>query len=102
MTHLSLLAGSALDAAGELSEAGVPVAVWDEAYGTQAGGTDPCGGGIWINEQQTDLHRYQVHQGRPDPRLTVVAVRYSPDFAADLDFFGALGFHPEPGGDEHW
>jgi len=81
---------------------GVPgVVTWDESYGRHAGITDPFGGGIWIDEEQTDLYGgYRAHQDEPRPGLFVTAVRYSPDFAADKDFFTRFGFSAGP--DDQW
>ncbi|GAA1397225.1 hypothetical protein [Luteococcus peritonei] len=78
------------------------VVTWDEAYGRHAGITDPFGGGIWIDEVQTDLYgAYQQHQAEPRPDLYLTAVRYSPDFAADQAFFARFGLEAKAG-DEWW
>lgn len=81
---------------------GVEATTWDESYGRHAGVVDQYDGGIWINEEQRDLHGYQGHDPHPAEGLTVVAVRYSPDFAADERLFAAFGFTPDGPGDEWW
>lgn len=102
-THLAFEVDSAESAARALRAAGMDAIVWDEAYGRHAGVAEPCGGGIWINEEMRDLHGYEAHDASgADTRLTVTAVRVSDDFARDARFFAAFGFHPEGEGSEWW
>lgn len=76
--------------------------LWDEAYGRHGGVVDPAGGGIWIDEAQTDLHGYTGPQGVPNDALVVTAVRYSTDFVADKAFFARFGLQPVGHEDEWW
>ena len=78
------------------------ITTWDEAWGRQAGTTDPLGGGIWIDEVQTDLYGYQGHDDVPRPGLVVDAIRFSTDFAADTAFFARFGLAPCGYHDEYW
>lgn len=78
------------------------ITTWDEAWGRQAGVTDPLGGGIWIDEVQADLYGYQGHDGAPRPGLVVDAIRFSTDFAADVAFFARFGLRPRGHHDQYW
>lgn len=77
------------------------VQVWDESYGRQAGVTDSFGGGIWIDERQSDLYGYTDHDDPPRAGLFVTAVRYSPAFAPDVELFARFGLAAGQG-DEWW
>lgn len=96
-THLVLEVASADDLAGLEG-----IVVWDEAWGKQAGITDPLGGGIWLDEVQTDLYGYVEHHGTPRDGLVVDAIRFSTDFAADQAFFARFGLLPAGHRDEYW
>lgn len=83
--------------------AGLDAAVWDESYGRQAAVRGPHGERMWINEEQGDVYGYEEHSlTEIDTRLTVSAIRSSPDFEADRKFFAVFGFSPTPGGSEWW
>lgn len=102
-TQLVLLTESVDSAADKVRTNGVELTVWDESYGRQGGITDPFGGGIWVNEEMQDLHGYTEPTSPQEPSdMTVCAVRYSPDFAADAAFFAPFGFSPRPAADEWW
>lgn len=99
-TQLSLLAlaGDGEDAAEALADLGLDAKLWEEQYGGQAGVVGPAGEGIWVDGKLKDT----VGAGEPDPAITVVAVRYSADFAADRAFFATLGFAEMDGASEWW
>lgn len=102
-TQLSFYVESAERAARELRAAGLEPVVWDESYGRHAGITEPCGGGVWINEEMHDLYGHRRHETvEVDSALAVVAVRSSDDFARDRRFFETLGFRAQGPGDEWW
>lgn len=96
-THLVLEVASADDLTGLDG-----VVVWDEAWGKQAGITDPLGGGIWLDEVQTDLYGYVEHHGTPRDALVVDAIRFSTNFAADQAFFARFGLIPAGHHDDYW
>ncbi|MGD7789252.1 hypothetical protein ACQCX2_13125 [Propionibacteriaceae bacterium Y1700] len=82
---------------------GLEVRVWDESYGRQAVVTGPLGETVSLNEQQRDLYGYRGHDGSgADARLTVTAVRPSPDFATDTGYFDQFGFVADPDGNQWW
>ncbi|UNX53839.1 hypothetical protein MF406_12740 [Georgenia sp. TF02-10] len=103
LSHLCFITRSA-DGLVELGEQnGLDIAVVDESYGRQGYLTGPGGELIVINEEQLDDYGYtRAASPQPDPRLSVSALRYSPDFARDTEFFRRLGFEPDHGDGVWW
>lgn len=96
-TYLSLFTPSLETAA----PAGVEITIWDESYGRHGLLTGPFGEQIWINEDMADTYGYEVGTDEvPAPELVASAIRETPDFAGDREFFSRLGFVPAPGGNE--
>ncbi|MFC0674104.1 hypothetical protein [Brachybacterium hainanense] len=102
-TDLCLAVPDTMAAAAELREAGLAVRTWDETYGKQGVVAGPAGESIGLNEDQEDTYGYEGHDpSGADPRLEVVAVLSSDDFARDAAWFARFGFLPAGEGDEHW
>lgn len=92
-THLDFTTDDLDAARSHLEALGLQARVWDESYGRQGCVLGRLGEELGINETQTDLYGYIGHEDpRPDPGVTVVAVRSSADPDADEAFFAGLGF----------
>ncbi len=95
-TNLCFKVADVGEAAERLGALGFDVTVWDESYGKHAGIRDYRGGGLWINEEMTDLYGYRRATPVPTPAdIDVTAVYYTTDFAAARSFFAQLGFVPD-------
>lgn len=102
-TDLCLAVPDAVQAAEELTAAGIQAMVWDESYGKQGRLDGPVGEGISLNEHQSDLYGYRGHDpSGADPRLSVTAVVMSDDFDRDAAWFARLGFVAQEAGDHFW
>ena len=94
-TDLCLAVPDADVAVAHLERAGVEVSVWDESFGRQGRIDGPAGEGVSLNEDQRDLYGYQGHDASAaDPRLAVVAVLPSEDFARDAAHLAHLDLVP--------
>jgi hypothetical protein len=102
-TNLCFKVADAGEAAERLGARGFDVTVWDESYGKHAGIRDYRGGGLWINEEMTDLYGYERATSVSTPTdIDVTAVYYTTDFAAARSFFAQLGFAPNAAEDSDY
>jgi catechol 2,3-dioxygenase-like lactoylglutathione lyase family enzyme len=100
-TSLVLVVDDAVAATADLARDGLEVACWDEAWAKQGAVRDPFGQGVWLNQPVRDLHGYVGHPPVPS-QVDVVAVCWTPDFAASESFFRRLGFTGPPPVHDGW
>lgn len=101
-TGLVMVAPEARAAADYLEAQGLETAVWDESFGVQATVKTPFGGGLSINEEQSDFYGYEQDElGDPHPGpMDVVVVFFTDDLDAAARFFARFGFQPDDDGSE--
>lgn len=99
-TRLSFEVDDARELAKQLDDGGVPdVVVYDEAYGLVLRFADPLGDTLVADGRTSDLYGYRLHQADPDPRLRVLAVRFTDPQGSYAGFLERLGL-PLREGDE--
>lgn len=98
-TSLSFEVDDVREVATGLEAAGVEVTVYDEAYGQVLQLTDPDGDPLIADGRSSDLYGYRLHEAEADPRLRVLAVRFTDPKGPYGGFLEAIGL-PLREGDE--
>lgn len=101
-THLTGMVPDVDDLAERLTKAGLSPVVVDEAFGRSLTVIDPLGAEVLVQEEQDDTYGYDVHDAKPDERLTVAAVRFTDPQGTYGPFLERLGLTPEGHADEHY
>lgn len=92
-TYLHLHAGSVEDAVDVADSSDLEYLVWEEEAGQVAGVEGPHGEWMSILD---GVGTPIPDEGEPRPGIGVSAIRPSPDFTRDREFFAHFGFDPGP------